>query len=478
VRRNILVLVLGVFLACSGNEIASDPGSGRTYEPDRIYGQVTGLPGRKILLFELYGDRVTLIDSAMAATDGTFEFGFPSSRHKGLYRIAMGKPSLPGVYEMHLQQFDLVWDGRAVAFETNYAAPVDSMRIILSEENRLYYELLRQMDDYARKISILSAALVHYPPEDNFYNRLERQYRRVQNRRSNFIDNLIRRNKGTIAASIARFYRMPRFDSPFEDTGISGLRKDFFSPGQFSDPVLLRTDLIPLTINRYLSLYREPGISNDEQQELMISAVDVIMEHAMANEAVYYFVIEYLTNSFLAMGNMDQVIEHLSGRYLYGNVCFQEGRLLDSPTAGTWKPEPGAAAPGFSFTALDGRQVDLHKLESEYTIVLFWGTWCPHCENVMEGLSGLYNRYSGQRPGFLEVVAIGIEDQEHPWREYIEEHGYNWINFSAYKKWDCEIARLYNPAGTPAMFLLDRDKRFVQEPMRIRQLERYLSQRL
>jgi thiol-disulfide isomerase/thioredoxin len=477
VRRNILVVILGIFLSCSGNEVTSDNGSGQTYESDRIYGQVAGLPGRKILLYELYGDRVTLIDSVMAETDGSFEFLFPSSRHRGLYRIAMGRPSRPGAYESHLQQFDLIWDGRGVAFETSYAAPVDSMHIVLSEENRIYYELLRQMDGYSRKISILTAALLHYPPDDNFYRRLERQYRRVQNRRSNFIDNLIRRNRGTISSGIARFYRMPRLSSPAEDAGLAGLRKDFFTDRQFSDPVLLRTDLVPLTINRYLSLYREPGISNDEQQELMITAVDVIMEHAMANEAVYYFVIEYLTNNFLAMGGMDQVVDHITGRYLYGNVCFQEGRLLDAPVAGSWKPVPGSAAPGFRFTALDGRRIDLYKIESEFTVILFWGTWCPHCQDIMDGLHGLYNRYSGERPGFLEVVAIGIEDQEGPWREYIDEHGLDWINYSEFKKWDCEIAGLYDPTGTPAMYLLDREKRFVLEPMRIRQLERYLSQR-
>jgi hypothetical protein len=94
------------------------------------------------------------------------------------------------------QQFDLIWDGTTVVFETHYAAPVDSMEIILSEENRHYYQLLRQMDDYYRKMTILSNALVHYPSDDNFYRRLERQYRRVQNRRSNYIDNQAKKNRG------------------------------------------------------------------------------------------------------------------------------------------------------------------------------------------------------------------------------------------------------------------------------------------
>jgi thiol-disulfide isomerase/thioredoxin len=470
-----MALFFGIFLSCTGNN-ASDTGSEEIWEPGRIYGQVSELPGRKILLFELYGDRVTLIDSVMAATDGSFEFHFPGTREKGMYRVTMGKPTRPGDYEMHLQQFDLIWDGTTVVFETHYAAPVDSMRIILSEENRHYYQLLRQMDDYYRKMTILSTALVHYPSDDNFYRRLERQYRRVQNRRSNYIDNLAKKNKGAIFSSIAWFYKMPRIVSPADDGGISELRDDFFFPGQFADPVLLRTDLIPGKITRYLSLHQDPGIGDEEQLERIIDAVDVIMQHAMENEEVFYFVLEYLINGFVKMEGMDQVSGHLTNRYLHGNICFREGRLLDQD--GDWQPERGVVAPGFRFTALDGRQVDLYETDAKYTIILFWGSWCPHCGDIMEGLFELYTRYSMESPGFLEVIAIGIEDDEQQWLEYIESRGYDWINYSSFDRWDCQIARKYNPEGTPTIILLDSEKRVQQETLRIRALERFLSGRL
>jgi hypothetical protein len=82
-----------------------------------------------------------------------------------------------------------------------------------------------------------------------------------------------------------------------------------FFPGQFADPVLLRTDLIPWEDNPVP--FPPPGSQNqsddEEQQERMIDAVDVIMQHAMENEEVFYFVLEYLINGFEKMEGMDQV---------------------------------------------------------------------------------------------------------------------------------------------------------------------------
>ncbi len=472
-REYFVVFVFGLFFSCSGNDITGDAGSGTAYEPGKIYGQVAGLPESRILLFELYGNKVNFLDSVDAGNDGNFEILFPPERKKGVYRFAM-ESTIPGDHAQQLRHFDLIWDGSTVVFRTHYASPVDSMEILLSEENIHYYQLLARMNQYHRKISTLSSALVNYPQDDNFHRRLERQYRRVQNHRMNYIDNLTKRNRGSIFATIARFHKMPVISSPGA-AGIKTMKEGFFFSGQFSDPVILRTDLIPAKLNRYLALYRgDPGDDRGELQEELIEAVDVIMQHAMENEDVYYFVVEYLINLFAEMQDMNLVVEHLTGRYLLGSVCFEEGLLLDQASAPLMELREGDRVPGFGFTAFDGRAMDIRDIESRYTLILFWGSWCPHCEGLMDGLYDIYNLYR-QQEGFLEVVAIGIEDDEAIWRAHIEERGYDWINFSSFQRWDCPVARDYNLKGTPTMILLDSEKRFLQEPVRVRTLARYLS---
>jgi thiol-disulfide isomerase/thioredoxin len=476
VREFLLVIILGIFISCTGNDIPKDAGSSGVYERGRIYGQITGLPENMILLFELYGDQSNLLDSVYASGDGSFEFIFPPERQKGLYRLIMGENVLAGYYDRSHHQLDLIWDGSTVVFHTHFDAPADSMEVILSEENRLYYQLLNVLDNYYEKIGTLSNALIHYPPDDNFYRRLERQYRRVQNRRSNYIDNQVKSNSGKIFASIARFHKMPRITTPVGDTGINEMKESFFFKGQFSDPVLLRTDLIPGKIMRFLSLHAGGGLDHMEQQEELIKAVDVIMQHAGENEEVFYFIVEYLINIFGNLDDMDIVTEHLTDHYLLGGTCLQGEGSISRPAGGA-KLRQGVKVPAFSFTAMDGRAVDLYNIEAEYTVILFWGSWCPHCDAMMDDLYRLYAGYRETRKGFLEIIAIGIEDNETEWRNYIESKGYDWINYSAFKDWDCPVALDYDLSGTPTMVLLDHEKRFLQEPLRVRTLERHLSGR-
>jgi thiol-disulfide isomerase/thioredoxin len=474
-RGIVLILVFGIFISCTGNDISNDAGS-TAYERGRIYGQVGGLPAGRILLSELFGDEVNLLDSADAGPDGSFEFYFPPERERGLYRISLLSKAFPLPPGRQPQQFDLIWDGSLVVFRTHYASPVDSMRIISSEENKLYYQLSRHMNDFYRKMSVLGSALAHYPNNDNFYRRLERQYRRVQNRRSNYIDNMAKSHNGSIFASIARFHKMPRTLSPAGSEGFEEMKKEFFFEGQFSDPVLLRTDLIPLKLVHFLSLYIQNESNDPEyQQEEFIKAADIIMHHASENEEIYYYVLEYLINFFDDLQDMEPVTEHLTGRYLLGDVCIEEGRRVHRATSVNTGMKEGDRVPAFTFTASDGRVVNINDISAEYTVIFFWGTWCPHCDNIIDNLYDMYTRYKAVSEGFLEIVAIGIEDDEQRWRHRINTEGYRWINYSSFQKWDCPVAREYNITGTPTLILLDREKRFLQEPLRVRALDRYLS---
>ncbi len=477
-RFYVFHLILVLLFACVNNDASHIADFENSHEPGRLYGRVSQLPGRTVLLYELYGDQVNPLDTAVAGSDGSFEFVFPTERELGLYRIAMGKSTAEGEHDMHLQQFDIIWDGSMVIFNTSYLHPVDSMEITFSGENRLYYQFLRRMNKFDKKIGALNYALLNYPPEDRFYRRIERQHRRVQNQRLNYIDNLISKNGETIFSSIAYFRKPPRLSSPGDSGQIDVLRHEFFREGQFTDPVLLRTDLIPKKIIRYLSLFATGGgLDNRDTQEEMIVAVDIIMDHAMANEEVYYFVAEYLINGFESM-DMEQVSEHITRRYLLGDICFEEGKMLDQKSLSSIeKLEEGDRVPGFSFTSLGGRQVDLHDIDARYTLILFYGSWCPHCKDVMDDLSELYAEFHNENENFLEIVAIGVEDDKQAWLDYIEKGGYNWVNYSALQRWDCEIARDYGLKGTPTMILLNSDKRFIQEPQRVRALNRYLSRR-
>jgi thiol-disulfide isomerase/thioredoxin len=477
-RNYFFLLIAFIYFSCTGNDISTKGALDGTYETGKIYGRIEKLPGRKVYLHSLYGDQVNLLDSVLARADGSFDFVIPPESKRGLYRLSTGQSVQRGHYDQQYRHFDFIWDGSTVVFQTHYAAPADSMQIHFSEENRIYYQFLAKMHDFDRKINILTNAILHYPANNSFNRRLEREYRKVQNRRTNYIDNLVKKNKGTIFSSIARFHKLPVLPLPGDENNLSGVKMKFFHKEQFSDPVILHTDLIPRRLLHYLSLYTTaPDDDDEELQYELIGAADIIMHHAMANEDVYYYVVEYMINGFERMG-YTIISDHLRGRYLLAEVCFEEGTITGpaSSVLPAGRLKEGDRVPDFSLTLDGGRVINLSDIKSEYTLLLFWGSWCPYCENLMNDLVGLYNDYN-ETGGLLEIVAIGIEDDRQVWLSSIEKGRYNWINHTSLQGWDCPVAREYNIRGTPTMILLDSEKRFLREPLRIRALKRYLPNR-
>lgn len=63
----------------------------------------------------------------------------------------------------------------------------------------------------------------------------------------------------------------------------------------------------------------------------------------------------------------------------------------------------GHAAPAFTVTALDGRQVSLAGYKGKAVLVNFWATWCGNCKLEMPWLAQLREQYGAQ--GF-EVLGI------------------------------------------------------------------------
>ncbi|MBC8555077.1 MAG: redoxin domain-containing protein [Candidatus Brocadiales bacterium] len=48
----------------------------------------------------------------------------------------------------------------------------------------------------------------------------------------------------------------------------------------------------------------------------------------------------------------------------------------------------------------------LSNINAEYTLVLFWASWCPHCSSLLSEVKGIYEEF---RDKGLEILAISIE---------------------------------------------------------------------
>jgi len=73
-----------------------------------------------------------------------------------------------------------------------------------------------------------------------------------------------------------------------------------------------------------------------------------------------------------------------------------------------------------------------------------------------------------------KVIAIGLEDNAAKWEKEILKYP-EFTHILKLEKWENEIVKTYSLTSTPTYFVLDKDKRFIEKPESIEDLEAFLK---
>ena len=122
-----------------------------------------------------------------------------------------------------------------------------------------------------------------------------------------------------------------------------------------------------------------------------------------------------------------------------------------------------------TFTAADGRPVDLAKLRGKVVLIDFWATWCKPCLEEMPHVRAAYQKYHDQ--GF-EVIGISFEKSPgttpRPMErtaaqvvQFARENDMPWPHHYDGAYWQNEFGRRFAINEIPATFLLGKDGRLV-----------------
>jgi thiol-disulfide isomerase/thioredoxin len=132
-----------------------------------------------------------------------------------------------------------------------------------------------------------------------------------------------------------------------------------------------------------------------------------------------------------------------------GDAAAQEAKAPPLPAAGA----PLALAP---IERLDGTRFEPREAEGRVLLLYWWASWCPFCAETTPHVEALWR---AQRGRGLLVLALSIDSQPQPARDYLARRGYTlpaaWVT-PAFQR------ALPKPRGLPVTLARGRDGRVLQ----------------
>lgn len=418
----------------------------------------------KIYLSNLSGDKTSLVDSSIS--NGSYRFSLANNNlHSGLCRITFDKN----------KWIDFINDGMDVSISTNIKSLLDSLKIIESESNKLFYSFLKLNKQYKTKTELLNLIISRFPKDDPYYITTRKRLSELQNDYLEFVNITSQKKPSSFVARYIRYSQLPVVDVniPLEKH-VEYLKSNSLDHINFNDALLINSDLFSNKTIEYLSYYGNPQYPKELLEKEFMIAVDTLLNKARVNQLVYQHITEYMIDGFKRFG-FDQVLD-----YIVENYVIKDDLCLDEKTEGLIKRridqarilKVGALAPEITLPDINGKNYGLDEINSGKILIVFYSSWCQHCKELLPQLNKVVKNQAEKN---IEVLAISLDTKRENWLDFITENCQSLINVSDLKGWDSKVANEYHIYATPTMFLIDRERKIISKPITFNDLKNVIT---
>jgi len=420
--------------------------------------QIKNTSSTSAVLFSLSGEKLSFVDSIFTSNPGEF-FYENEKLHNGFYRFSFDKQ----------KSITFLYDGNNVEINADAENFSETIEIINSESNQLYYKFVKLNRDYRTKTELLQLIVSRYPSNDEYYELTKQKLIELQNEYIGFVNEISQKEPESFIARYIKSSQLPVVNIELQlDEQLAHLKNHSLDNVDFADNELIYSDCFTNKSIEYLTYYRNPQLPMGLLEQEFKKAVDTLLIKSSVNILVYQHVADYLVDGFKQFG-FDNVVDYIVKNYVVkDDLCLDEQteKSIQNRINQSKLLTVGSKAPNLIVPDENGEEFNLKNLTAEKILLLFYASWCPHCQDLLPEIHKLYK----QRNDF-GVVAISLDEVKADWISFITDNKLDWINVSDLKGWESKAAKDYYIYATPTMFLIDGQKRILSKPININELK-------
>jgi thiol-disulfide isomerase/thioredoxin len=435
--------------------------------------KINGLKDSLVHIANYYGEKQYLKDSAYADANGNILFKGAESLPGGIYLFVFPNKTYFEFLIDKEQKFNL---------ECQLGNVIETMKIKGSNDNVLFYEYLKFIQDRSKDVEPLKAERKvkadNHQPTDSIDEKIKAIDKQVIDFKTNFIN----AHPDCILSAIFKGSQDPEVpELPIKPDGSRDsafayyyYRDHYFDKLDLSDERLLRS---PIYYNKLQYFTKNLMIQIPDS---IIPMADMLVNAASKNKETFKYMVWYLTNTYETSNimGMDQVFVHLVKNYYTKEKAYwvdettlykinDRARILEPILL-------GKKVKNLILTDSSGVYQALYNVNTPYTILYFWDPDCGHCKKATPKVKAYYDKVKSKG---VQVFAVCTEVEMEKWKNYIKENKLDWINV-ADPKLQNNFREEFDIKTTPQIFILDKDKKILAKKIDEETLEKIMDKEL
>lgn len=378
----------------------------------------------------------------------------------------------PGLYAIfnNNKGISFIINEPKVHLKTNWQLPYHPVEVIYSKENDYWFNYKKQRDIAFNKLKLLQPITIGYDKSSTFYQEAKKEFYEIQKQLANYTTSV---DSSTLAYAFIHADIRPALthDTPYE-LQKDDLKSKWFNNLNWADDRLLNSDILPSKIDDFMGLYFNKELSMTAQEAAFKNGIDILLDKAKVNSNIKEYILSYLVRK-LEQYNMENVILHIAENYINTEDSCEKDSTNSEIIQRLKRFEQmriGNIAPEILGLNLENKTIHAFENVTDKNLIIFWSSQCTHCRQMMPEVSKWYK--TAKQNGW-NLITVSLDTEKSNLTQAFKTLKLDIPVITDYKGWDSKIATDYNVSATPAMFVLNKQRRIIAKPNWLSELKHY-----